>query len=442
MGSLFAALGVSVAGLSAQSEAIGNISDNLSNSQTTGFKAIGTAFNDLVTASSATNNSPGGVTATPSYQNDVQGTITSTTTTTNLAISGGGFFPVETAVQTASGATQLTGDQYYTRAGDFTLNSDGYMVNSAGYYLEGYSVDSSTGVVNSSSLSAVQVSSLLDNPVATTTVNYAANLPAGATAGTFTSSASTVNVYDALGNTHAMSLTWTKTGTNQWSVQVSVADGLGTGTPYTATVPVTFGTNGEIETGGIAADTASGASGTYAVDSGSTEAGVNFNLSFPGAAAQTIDLNLGNYNAATGITQYASSGSSTDVSVSSITQNGLGEGSYSSLSIDSSGIVSINYTNGTVRQIYQIPIATFNSPDSLQRVSGSAYQATLASGTANLHTAGSYGAGTITSSSLESSTVDISTEFTDMIQSQQVYAANAKVVTTVNQMLQTIIQAV
>jgi flagellar hook protein FlgE len=432
MSSLFAALGVSVSGLDAQSQAIGNISDNLSNAQTTGFKSIGTQFEDLVTASSATNNSPGGVRASPLYQNDVQGNIASTSTTTNLAISGQGFFPIEAAVQTTSGTTQFT-NAYYTRQGDFTLNKDGYMVNSSGYYLLGYTV-APDGTVNASTTSPIQISSLLDNPVPTSTVTYSANLPASAATG-YTSTSSTIQVYDALGNTNQMSLTWTKTGTNSWSVGVDVANGLGTGVDYKTTVPVSFnsGTNiGTIQT------VSSGSN--YTVDPASTDAGVSFALTFPGAGTQTVDLNLGSYNQAAGVTQYANSNSI--VSVASFQQNGLGEGSFSSIGINASGTVSINYSNGSTRQIYQIPIAQFNSPDNLQRISGGAYQATLSSGTPNLYSAGTNGAGTISSSSLEASNVDIATEFTQMIQSQQIYSANAKSVTTINQMLTTIIQAI
>jgi flagellar hook protein FlgE len=434
MSSLFAALGVSVEGLSAQSQALGNISDDLANSQTTGFKQIGTSFKDLVTTSSATDNSPGGVTATPQYQNDVQGTIASSTTTTNLAISGQGFFQVESASQTASGATAFTGSTYYTRQGDFTENEAGYLVNSSGYYLEGYPI-STSGTVNSSTTQPIQISSLLDNPVATTQVTYAANLPSGAVTG-YTATPSTIQVYDGLGTTNQMSLTWVKTGTNTWNVAIDVANGEGQGTDYQTTVPVTF--NSTTNVGTIASPL--GAGSNYNVDTSSTEAGINFTLNFPGAGAQTVDLNLGNYNAAVGTTQFANS---TDtVSVSSFQQNGLGEGSFSSIGINSSGIVSINYSNGSVRQIYQIPIALFNSPDNLQRISGGAYQATLASGTANLSLSGNNGAGTIASGSLEASTVDIATEFTDLITAQQIYSANAKTVTTINSMLTTLEQAV
>jgi flagellar hook protein FlgE len=466
MSSLFAALGVAVSGLSAQSQAIGNISDDLSNAQTTGYKSIGTSFSDLVTASTATQNSPGGVSATPEYQNDVQGNIASTSTTTNLAISGQGFFNVTSATQSSTGQTEFTGSSFYTRDGDFTLNKDGYMVNSSGYYLEGYSVTGTT--VDTAEVTPIQISSLLDNPEPTTTVTYAANLPAGATS--YTSTASTVDVYDALGSTHQTSVVWATTGTtNVWQATVTVADGGdttgNTGYNYKAVFDVTFNSASPSGTISSIAGVSSGyylasdpsetyttqfgggpvissdTSGTSAIVTlGADTTGGTDELAFPGTGGQSISLNLGTYDQALGLTQYANASST--VSVSSISQDGLGEGSYSSIGIDDNGIVSINYTNGSTREIYQIPIALFNSPDNLQRGTGGVYTATLASGTANLHLAGTNGSGTISSSSLEASDVDIASEFTTMIQAQQVYSANAKVVSTVNSMLTTIIQAV
>ena len=458
MSSLFAALGVAVSGLSAQSQAIGNISDNLANSQTTGYKAISTSFSSLVTASSATNNSPGGVTARPNYQNDVQGNLVSTSTTTNLSITGSGLFSVTSATQNSAGETVFTGNNYYTRNGDFTLNKDGYMVNSTGYYLEGYLVTNST--TDTSATTPIQISALLDNPQPTKTITYAANLPASANA--YTSTPSTIDVFDALGNTHQTDIIWETTATtNVWKATVSVANGGGTNSNYKATFNVTFNstapvgtidsitglTSGYYNAAGVqttdleipvASPSTGGASAFLALGASTTE-GTGL-LVFPGSGTQTVNLNLGTYDAATGLTQYANSSSA--VSVSSISQDGLGEGSYSSIGIDGSGVVSINYTNGSTRQIYQVPIAQFNSPDNLQRGSGGVYTATLASGSANLHLAGTNGAGTLTSSSLEASDVDIANEFTTMIMSQQVYSANAKVVTTVNSMLNTIIQAV
>ncbi len=456
MSSLFAALGVAVSGLGAQSASIGNISDNLANAETAGYKSIATSFQTLVTSSSAEVNNPGGVKARPSYQNDVQGNIETTSTVTNLAVSGQGFFEVTSATQDTMGTTVFTGNKYYTRNGDFALNKDGYMVNSAGYYLEGYVV--TNGTVDPSETEPIQISSVLDNPQATTMVTYVANLPAGVTA--YTSTPSTVDVYDAQGTTHASNIVWVKQSTNVWRGTVTIAEGGGTNISYDAVFDVTFNSTTDIGTiasiAGVSSHYNNASTGVVTslgppvVPSGttacltlgqSTDAAHPGNLLlFPGAGTQSINLNFGTYDIANGLTQYANSSST--VSVSSISQDGFGQGSFSSIGIDSSGIVSINYTNGSTKQIYQIPLVSFNSPNNLQRNTGGVYSSTLASGNPNRHVAGTYGTGTVTSSSLESSDVDIANEFTTMIVAQQIYSANAKVVTTVNNMLSTIIQAV
>jgi flagellar hook protein FlgE len=350
-----------------------------------------------------------------------------------LAISGQGFFAVETAAQSATGQTTFTGSTYFTREGDFTQNDNGYLINGSGYYLLGYPV-AADGAVGSAT-SPIQVSAVLNNPVATTSSSYVANLPASAADG-FVSTPSTVQVFDALGTTHDMTYTWTKITSGKWDLAVDVADGKGTtGVDYQATIPFSFNTNSNA---GTLSSITTGSSYTVVTPAASGDpAEVSFGLDF-GGADQTMTLNFGNYDTATGLTQFAGS----NVSVTSFSQNGLPQGSFSNLSIDSSGNVTINYSNGSTRTIAQIPIVQFNAQDQLQRVTGNAYQATLTSGAPNYAQAGTNGGGTIAASSLESSNVDIATEFTEMIQAQQVYSANAKTITTVNDMLNTIIQAV
>jgi flagellar hook protein FlgE len=442
MASLFGALTVAVGGLTAQSDAIGNISDDLSNAQTTGFKSIGTEFESLVTDSSATVNDPGGVLATPLYQNDVQGNLIQSNTGTNLAITGQGFFPVEAATVSATGATTFTGTDLYTRQGDFTLNNSGYLVNGSGYYLLGYSV-AADGDVNTSTTAPIQISDLLNAPVATSAVTYDANLPSNA-ADNFASSASTIQVFDATGVAHDANLTWTKTGTGTWSLSVEVDGGASTtngltSSNYTATVPFTF--NSTSNSGTIKV-ISSGANYTVVDNShaSSDAAQISFALSFPGASAQTVTLSFGDYNTANGVTQF--SDPNDQVSVSSFEQNGLPRGSFSSLSINSNGDVAINYNNGSSTIVSQIPVVQFFGQDQLQRVTGGAFAATLASGTPRFSAAGQDGAGTIVGGSLEASNVDIATEFTDMIQAQQIYSANAKTITTVDNMLNTIINTI
>jgi flagellar hook protein FlgE len=453
MASLFSALTVAVGGLAAQSSSLGNISDNLSNSQTTGFKAIGTDFESLVTQSDATNNDPGGVRATPSYQNDVQGNLIQSSTATSLAISGQGFFSVEAATANADGSTTFNGSPLYTRQGDFTLDKNGFLVNSSGYYLTGWNV-AGDGTVDKSVVNPIQVSALLNNPVASTSATFDANLPSSA-ANNFTSSASTIQLYDALGNTHDMNFVWTKQSSNNWDVTVTVK---GAGGPsgsgskdLTETIPFVFnsstniGSLASITSGGSVSGSGGKGIGNYTVVDNShaaeNKAQVSFNLNFGGFGAgttQSLTLNFGDYNLPDGLTQFAD----TDVTVSSFSQNGLPQGSFTNLSIDKNGLVSLNYNNGSLKTIAQVPIVQFYAQDQLQRVSGGVYEATLASGTARYSPAGISGAGTIAANSLESSNVDIAGQFTNMIEAQQIYSANAKTITTIDNMLNTIINTV
>lgn len=435
MASLFGALTVAVGGLTAQSDSIGNISDNLANAQTTGYKTIGTKFQSLVTNSNASVNDPGGVRASPHYQNSLQGNLVQSGSSTSLAVSGQGFFAVAPGVVDASGATSFNGTTLFTRAGDFALNKDGYLVNGPGYYLLGYDVNSTTGAVDSSTADPIQLSALLVNPVATTSTTYSANLPANVTAGAFTSTPSTIQIYDSQGTTHNLSLTWVKTAANEWDLTVSVP--LSSSSSYTATVPFTFNSGSN---SGTIASIGSGSNYTQTATSSGGEASITFDLAFPDAGSQTMTIDFGGYDTAIGVTQFADQTST--VSVSSFEQNGLPRGSFSSLSIDKNGFVAINYNNGSSKIVSQIPLVQFFAADQLQRVSGGAYQATLASGTPRYGAPGTNGAGTIVGGSLESSTVDIASEFTRMIQAQQIYSANAKTITTVNNMLSTIINTI
>lgn len=432
MGSLFSALTTAVAGLNAQSSSIGNISDNLANAQTIGYKAVSTSFEELVTSSNAAVNNPGGVRARPQYQNDVQGSIVSSNTETFLAISGSGYFPVQSASTDATGTTNFNSQFLYTRQGDFSLDKSGYMVNSSGFYLTGYTVDSSGGV-DTSSTTPIQVSALLDDPVATGTVTYSANLPSNAANG-YSSSTSTVKIYDALGNTHDLSYAWSKTATNTWDLDISIPDAS---PAYTETLTFVFNDG----TGGTTAGTIKSLTdGTTTVNTAGAPATYDVAVVFPGTASQTTTLNFGVIGGSGGVSQYADSSGA--VSVTNFSQDGLPRGSFDSLGIDSDGLMSINYSNGTTRTIYQIPIVQFYAENKLQRVSGGAYSSTLAAGTPRYSVPGTTGAGTISANSLEQSNVDIATEFTTLIQAQQVYSANAKVVTADNNLLQVTINMV
>ncbi len=429
--SLFGAMSTAISGLSAQSDAFGNISDNIANSQTVGFKGTSTSFEDLLTSSTATDNQPGSVRAMANYQNNVQGAIAQSSNPLAMAISGQGFFPVSQVANGQVGTTNFSPQQYYTRAGDFKMNNSGYLVNSDGGYLNGWPIDQSTGAVDSTKLQPIQVTQSVYNPVATTKVNLAANLPATPAANTPISSQ--VSVFDTLGTSHVLTLNWTQNATDSWTVAVSSPDdingaALGTATvnfgPTTSGNPVPDGTVGSITNG---TGTLSGA----AYNAGSPAA-LNFTSDF-GSGPQTIALDVGTYGQASGLTQYAG----TAYQLEGITQNGAPQGSFSSVSISSAGNIQVNYDNGQVRNVAQVPVTVFADPNALQRQNGSAFTATIASGDPLNQPAGSSGAGSLVTGSLESSNVDIATQFSNLIVAQQAYSANAKIVTTADQLLQT-----
>jgi flagellar hook-basal body protein len=196
--SLFGAMNTAISGLSAQSNAFGNISDNVANSQTVGYKRVDTAFIDYLTTSTASTNVPGAVVTRPEYVNNVEGTITQTDNTLALAVTGQGFFAVSKQAGVANNLPTFQLQQEYTRAGDFQMDKNGYLVNSAGLFLNGWpvTVDPTTGanVVNQNNLAPIQVSQTVFNPIPTTSVNLSANLPATPTVMRYTVAQANIEV--------------------------------------------------------------------------------------------------------------------------------------------------------------------------------------------------------------------------------------------------------
>ena len=431
--SIFGAMTTAVSGLQAQSAAFTNISDNIANSQSTGYKGVNTNFIDYLTQSSATQNGPQSVVAHPDYTNSVQGAITQSSDPLALAISGQGFFSVSEASSSnapaANGTQSFSAQPQYTRAGDFTLNKDGYLVNGEGAYLNGWSVNSATGAPNTSVLAPIQIGQGTNPPVATSNVTLAAELPATPTPGQPVTTQ--VNIYDSLGTMHQLNLNWTQNASNDWTVALSSADSspasLGSAEVKFGNAsgnPVAAGTIGSLSnaSGGVTAT-------SYGANAPAT---LSFNANF-GNGAQPVTLNLGNFGSTSGVTQY--SGSSFNLLGS--TQNGQAQGSFSNLAIDAQGNVAVNYSNGTSQVVAQIPIATFHAPDALQGQPGQSYTASQGSGSAAINAVGADGAGSLVTGATESSNVDIATEFTKLITTQQAYSANAKVISTSNQLSQT-----
>jgi flagellar hook protein FlgE len=176
--SLSGALTSAVTGIDAQSRALGAISDNISNSQTTGYKRVDTQFSTLLTVSNAFVHEPGGVTSKPHYTNDLQGNVQQTSVTTNLAVSGEGYFAVS-RIAGVNGTSLPTfeADPLYTRAGDFAVDNNGFLVNNGGYILNGWNVNPATGQVSKNQLVQIRLNQLKSDPLATANITYSANLP-------------------------------------------------------------------------------------------------------------------------------------------------------------------------------------------------------------------------------------------------------------------------
>jgi len=223
--SILGAMFTAVSGVNAQSRSLGHISDNIANSQTTGYKRVDTRFETLITVSNQNLHSPGGVIASPFFANSVQGNITQTQNNTNLAVTGNGFFVVSRASNQTATQTTFDALRYYTRAGDFEVNRDGYLVNNGGYYLNGWSVDPETGVPDTSFVSPIQISQVIDEPTPTSEIEFVGNLPANSEVNPTTPlSPTSVQVFDALGNPHNVSLVWTKRADNLWMLDIQAAD--------------------------------------------------------------------------------------------------------------------------------------------------------------------------------------------------------------------------
>ncbi len=449
--SLLGAMNTAISGLTGQSAAFGNISDNIANSQTTGFKRVDTNFIDYLTVSTPTNNEPGSVIALPDYVNTVEGTVTTSDNPLALALSGQGFFAVSQSSSAPGAAPSFNPQQFYTRDGDFQMNSDGYLVNDAGEYLNGW-LANATGTLNKTNIAPIQISQLAYKPVATANVTMAANLPPAGNPDATTPTqqdpvTSTIDVYDAEGTAHQLTMSYTLTPATTstpayWNLAVTDdanppneiaqaylqfnADGTlaavtPPSTPFSAGPPITPLTP---------------ASPPTSVTPGTTgaEATLTLPTAYPTIAGvfQNITLNLGKYGGTDGITQFAASG----YTLGGLSQDGVPPGSFASVSMTSAGGVVVNYNNGQSRTVAQVPVMTFAAPDALQSQNGASFTATQSSGPVLANTANSNGSGALVTSSIEESNVDLASEFSKLIVAQQAYSANAKVVTTASQMIQ------
>lgn len=455
--SINSALLTGVSGLVANSAALGGISDNIANSNTIGYKRNITQFQDLVTAGSSSRNyNSGGVEANTSRFVVEQGQFTQTSSRTDLAISGNGFFVV------SDKATGLTASdaRSYTRAGSFTPDSKGYLRNSAGLYLQGWPADS-TGAIQPDPSDLTRLNSInvqtvgnIPNPTALASIN--ANLNAGqaisaqeatynpavaatsmaaydpvAGTGVKPDFTTQVTMYDAKGGAHTIELDFLKSSAapNTWHAEMRMipsTDLAGTANGLITSGTLAFKPDGTIDTTNTTFST-----GALTIANSTAGAGVRWSTGL-GLPDQKLSVNLA--SSPGGFTQYDSASLTNSTSV-----DGGPAGTLTGVTIDNQGFVTASFSNGAQRRLAQVALATFPDPDSLTAVSGDAYRASVNSGNFTLKTPGEGGAGQIASNTLESSTVDLSSEFTGLIVTQRAYAASSKIISTADQMLQELI---
>jgi flagellar hook protein FlgE len=463
--SINSAMLAGVSGLIANSSALAAISDNIANVNTVAYKRTATNFHDIVTAQAVPGHySAGGTEAITRKLVSQQGLIQAANSSTDLAIDGDGFF-----VATTKGTGLTPSDErVFTRSGSFNVDANGFLVNDAGLYLQGWpALPDGTFATNPSDVNAMQpinvkslgtavaptslveINATLDkrivpnatalasyNPTTSASMaDYANNVANNISPNTGTQPDFTMemNVFDSTGGSHKIAISFLKSSTpNQWQAEVysvPASDVSTTGEPGQITSgTVAFNSDGSIDMANTDLFGAMGAPpqlNLAASGSGGTPAWA----ASLGIGAQSITLDLSK------VSQLASPNA-----LNSVNSDGASAGNVVSISVDKDGVVSAVFDNSQVRKIAQIGIATFPNADGLQAISGGAYRAATSAGVMVIKPPGVGGAGKVSPSSLEASTVDLSSEFTGLITTQRAYSASSKIITTADQMLDELIQ--
>ncbi len=401
-----------VSGLRAHQTMMDVVGNNIANVNTTGFKKSNVIFQDIlsqtVNGAGAPTASLGGTNAAQVglgvqlgaiAQNFGQGALQSTGRDLDLSIQGDGFFNVE-----------KDGQQFYTRAGSFFVDSNGNLVAADGGFVQGWTADDTGAINNTGPAGRIRIPAGEQvAPVVTSEVDLGGNLPADAATGdTYITS---LNVFDSQGATTELTLTFTKSGANAWDLTATYGD------PPTAITltdsALTFDANGRL----------------------TVPADFNANIAagqIPGVG--DVALKLAGPDSAGEVTQLAALGS-----IGAITQDGSPTGQLSGLTVGQDGVITGSYSNGQVKAIAQVSIAAFANPEGLERVSGTMWRQSVNSGLAQLGTASAGGRGIVAPGTVEMSNVDLAEEFTTLIRTQRGFQANSRVITTSDEMLQEIV---
>jgi len=398
------ALWAGISGLNASAKEMDVIANNVANVNTIGYKAGKTFFSDVLSQSISGGSSGSMQVGRGVMVSEVgtlfgPGSFESTGNATDVAIDGDGFFIVN----------DQDGASYYTRAGAFHLDSNGNLVDTNGYKLQGYNFfGASTGMITDISLRNVQSA-----PETTTTFSIGVNLDAQtALTDTYTT---TQTVYDSIGDKHSLGVTYTKVATAApgvsatWDIDVNLDGTAATAQTYGV---LNFDVNGDLVA------PANNTITFAALPSGATI-----------GAGNTLTWDLTSTDALS-ITGYAS----TSV-IKSLTNDGYASGLLKSLSVRDDGTIGGFFTNGQTSDLAQIVLADFDNTWGLRKMGSNLFGETVTSGPAIRNVPGASGMGNVSANSLEMSNTDIATEFINMITAQKSYSANARVITTEDAML-------
>ncbi|THB70695.1 MAG: flagellar hook protein FlgE [Gammaproteobacteria bacterium] len=414
-----------LSGLNAASSDLDIVGNNIANSNTAGFKSSRGEFADIFAVSNlgvAGNAIGQGVALSDVNQEFAQGQFEFTGSTLDMAVNGDGFF------QLSDGQVDV-----YTRAGAFKMDRQGYIVNSSGKVLQGFPVDQN-GDITSSTPEDLQISFGVSNPQATTSVEIDANIDASepiinpaivfdtADPSSYNHSTSTT-VFDSQGESHQLTTYYRKNAQNTWNTYTYVDNTVVPPENYTGVAPATntFMTLNFDEFGNL--DTVD--------DNGTT---INNGLLDYGAFAIAGKEDLEIIIDYSDMTQYGG-----DFSVNALSQDGFSTGEFTNLDVDAEGNIFARFSNGQASTLGKITVVTFPSPGNLKQAGDTTWQETFASGLPIAKVPGDSGAGSIESGALEQSNVNLTEQLVKMITAQRNFQANAQMISTSDQVTQTII---
>ncbi|HOP20283.1 MAG TPA: flagellar hook-basal body complex protein [Amphiplicatus sp.] len=427
---LSSSLNAGVMGLSVNATKLSTISDNIANSETYGYKRSDAEFTNMVISQGSGTYTAGGVRVTTFKDVDAQGALVSTANSTDISVSGRGLLPVTSVSAFGSNAGD-TAELLLTSTGSFQADENGYLKTLSGLYLLGWpaNADGTVTVPGRDSAAGLEPVNITNNQFAaapTSTVSLGLNLPATATH--YDASGDSyelpVEYFDNLGSSQTLDITFipqipASGASNTWTVEVR--DRAGTPpTAVVATFDIVF--DDSSAAGGSIQSVVDGAGATYDSSTGTVALNV---------ASGPMSLYIGEPLSGGPMTQL-----SADFSPVSVTKDGAPIGSLSYVEINDQGMIEAIYDNGFRRTIYQIPIADVPNLDGLRALDNQTFAISQDSGLVYFWDAGTGPVGTTTGYALAESTTDIAAELTDLIETQRAYSSNAKIIQTVDEMLQ------